>query len=351
VSVDRCQARLVIGIGNSDRGDDGAGRAVVRRLRDLGVPGLEVRESDGEGTSLMAAWEGADEVTLVDACRGAGAPGSVHRIEGGDAEQLTSLSHASTHSFGVAAAVGLARALGRLPSRLVIYAIEGLHFGQGEGLSANVDHAADQVVALVVQHLSRLPPTVTPHVVERRSAAGRCSTRRHEAEGLNEHGDAVLVIAWGNPLREDDGVGWHVLEALRAARPRPGGHVFRLRHAHQLTPELAEPVSHAAGVVFVDARRDGTPGTVRCEPVAPSAGSNPLAHTLGPSGLLLLAEQRYGRAPRAVVISVTGACFAFGEGISPCVRRAIPRALRAVLRQARDWARRSKAAEVTSPGR
>ena len=103
--------------------------------------------------------------------------------------------------------------------------------------------------------------------------AGRAARRRRHAA---RHGgarlsvaevdcpDSVLVIAWGNPLREDDGVAWHVLEGLRALQPRPWLPALRLRHAHQLTPELAECVSRAAGVVFVDARRDGTPGEVRC---------------------------------------------------------------------------------------
>ena len=150
--------------------------------------------------------------------------------------------------------------------------------------------------------------------------------------------DSVLVIAWGNPLREDDGVGWHVVEGLRRLRPRPSLPALHLRHAHQLTPEMAECVSRSAGVVFVDARRDGTPGEVRCEPVEPSAGSNPLAHSLSPQALLLYAEHLYGRAPRAVVVGVTGACFALGEGLSPCVRRALPRAIRAVVRQAKAWA-------------
>ena len=65
----------------------------------------------------------------------------------------------------------------------------------------------------------------------------------------------MLVIAWGNPLREDDTVAWHVLEGLRTLRPRPGLPALHLRHAHQLTPEMAEFVSRAQGVVFVDARR------------------------------------------------------------------------------------------------
>jgi hydrogenase maturation protease len=149
--------------------------------------------------------------------------------------------------------------------------------------------------------------------------------------------DAVLVIAWGNPLREDDAVAWHVLEGLRSLKPRPGLPALHLRHAHQLTPEMAECVSRARGVVFVDARRDGVPGEVRCEEIAPSAGSNPLAHSLSPQALLLYAEQLYGRAPRAVVLSIAGERFGMGEALSPAVRHAVPRAMRAVLRQAKAW--------------
>ena len=100
---------------------------------------------------------------------------------------------------------------------------------------------------------------------------------------------------------------------------------------------MAECVSRATGVVFVDARRDGTPGEVRCEEIAPSAGSNPLAHSLSPQALLLYAEQLYGRAPRAVVLSIAGERFGMGEALSPVVRRAIPRAIRTVLRQAKAW--------------
>jgi hydrogenase maturation protease len=149
--------------------------------------------------------------------------------------------------------------------------------------------------------------------------------------------DAVLVIAWGNPLREDDGVAWHVLEGLRGLRPRPGLPALHLRHAHQLTPEMAECASRAAGVVFVDARREGAPGELRVEPVVPAAGTNPLAHSLSPQGLLLYAEALYGRAPRAVVVTVAGERFGMGETLSPAVQRAVKWAMRAVVRQARAW--------------
>jgi hydrogenase maturation protease len=150
--------------------------------------------------------------------------------------------------------------------------------------------------------------------------------------------EAVLVIAWGNPLREDDAVAWHVLEALRRLQPRQSLPALHLRHAQELTPEMAECVSRAVGVVFVDARREGTPGEVRCDEITPSAGPDPLAHSLSPEALLLYAEQLYGRAPRAVLLSIAGERFGMGESLSPVVRRAIPEAVRIVVRQARAWA-------------
>jgi hydrogenase maturation protease len=143
--------RLVIGVGNPDRGDDGAGRAVARRLMGRNDCAIEVCEGTGEATWLMSAWTGFDDVILVDACRGAGPPGSVHRIGPGEVDRVARLQHASTHSLGVATAIGLARVLGTLPTRLVIYAIEAGHSREGGGLSSEVDHAVHEVVALVMQ--------------------------------------------------------------------------------------------------------------------------------------------------------------------------------------------------------
>jgi hydrogenase maturation protease len=147
-------ARLVIGIGNPDRGDDGAGRVVAQRLRGRNGCVLAVSECTGEAIALMEAWTGFDDVVLVDACRGAGAPGSIHRFT---PAELLRRGHGeprryeSTHGFGVSEAIGLAQALGRLPSGLVIYAIEGGHFRDGTGLSNAVDRAVQELVALLVQ--------------------------------------------------------------------------------------------------------------------------------------------------------------------------------------------------------
>ncbi len=146
--------RLLIGVGNPERGDDGVGRVVAWRLRARNGCVLEVRECSGEATALMEAWTGFDHVTLVDACHGAGPPGSLHRFTAAELEargRCEPRRYESTHGFGVATAIALARALGRLPSDLVIYAIEAGHFQDGNGLSPDVDRAAHELVALLVQ--------------------------------------------------------------------------------------------------------------------------------------------------------------------------------------------------------
>jgi len=94
----------------------------------------------------MTSWTGFDDVVIVDACRGAGPPGSVHRIGPEEVDRMATLQHASTHSLGVAAAIGLARVLGTLPGHLVVYAIEAGHAREGDGLSPEVDQAVQRVV-------------------------------------------------------------------------------------------------------------------------------------------------------------------------------------------------------------
>lgn len=132
----------------------------------------------------------------------------------------------------------------------------------------------------------------------------------------------LLVIGYGNPLREDDGVGWAAAELLRAELPAGRA---RCIACHQLLPELAEPVSQAGLVLFVDARAAGAPGALELRPVAPDAELPAgMTHTFGPGALLALAERLYGRCPPAQLATVAGASFGYGETLSPAVRAALP---------------------------
>lgn len=141
----------VIGIGNQFRGDDGAGIWAARILREANLPGVTVLESSGEGATLMEAWDGFDSVVLVDAMRSSARIGTVRRFDAGaDPLPPNLFSPQSTHAFGVAAAVELARVLNRLPPRLVIYGIEGKSFDNGCGLSPEVEAGGIEAVTLIM---------------------------------------------------------------------------------------------------------------------------------------------------------------------------------------------------------
>jgi hydrogenase maturation protease len=137
-----------------------------------------------------------------------------------------------------------------------------------------------------------------------------------------------LVVGYGNPLRSDDGVGWHVAERL-AGDPRMAG--VEILQRHQLTPELALDVSTAGLVVLVDARSGPPPGTVSIERIepAPSSGTT-WSHHLGPASLVRLARELYGRAGDVQVISVGVASLEVGEVLSPVVEAAADRVVEIV---------------------
>ncbi|HET7856029.1 MAG TPA: hydrogenase maturation protease [Gaiellaceae bacterium] len=146
--------RVVIGTGNAWQGDDGAGLAVARRLRERAPDDVDVVEVEGEPVSLVDAWADAEEVFLVDAVSSGTAPGTVHRVDATDSPLPAELSTASTHTFGVGEAVELARALDRLPGRLVVYGIEAGDLSAGGGLSQEVAAAVDEVVERLGAELS-----------------------------------------------------------------------------------------------------------------------------------------------------------------------------------------------------
>ena len=145
---------LVIGCGNPDRGDDAAGILVVRRLRERGVC---VREHSGDGLALIDVWSQAEYVILIDTIVTGAVPGTISGFLGAEAVLVRSAS-TSSHSFDVASAIELARALDRLPGALKIYGIEGCAFELGTQPQTAVLDAVERVAKLVLAEVQRLEP-------------------------------------------------------------------------------------------------------------------------------------------------------------------------------------------------
>jgi hydrogenase maturation protease len=145
---------VVIGIGNRERGDDAAGPEVASRLGSLEPAGVQVLER-GHALAMLEAWAGAAVAIVVDAaCSGAPA-GTVTCFEAHQRPLPTRWLEDSTHAFGVGQTIELARALGDLPPRVVVYAIEGRWFEPGKGLSPEVEAAVDEVVGCLLDELRR----------------------------------------------------------------------------------------------------------------------------------------------------------------------------------------------------
>jgi hydrogenase maturation protease len=131
---------VVVGVGNPYRHDDGAGPEVARRLLASMPVWVEVVEHDGEPTGLIDAWDDADLAIVVDAVRSHQAsPGAIHRVEVDARIDLHGVPGVSSHGASPGEAVELARALGRLPRRLVLYGIEARTFSPGLGLTPEVE--------------------------------------------------------------------------------------------------------------------------------------------------------------------------------------------------------------------
>ena len=145
--------RLVLGIGNPDRGDDAVGRLIARSLR-MRVPAdVRISEHDGEATALVGELQSARHAWLIDAARSGARPGTIHRIDCSNAELAVPLGTLSSHGFGVAEAIALARALEVLPLQCIVYAVEAADFTSCTGLSREVMQAMEAVAERILAEL------------------------------------------------------------------------------------------------------------------------------------------------------------------------------------------------------
>ena len=138
----------------------------------------------------------------------------------------------------------------------------------------------------------------------------------------------ILVIGYGNPLCGDDGIGPCVVEDMALGNDKAPLDVEYLS-LRQLTPELAEPISRAGAVIFVDATTEGTIGEIRCQELLPPAESTQMtqgAFTHHVSADLLLESARllYGNCPAAYLYTVSGENFKLGDFFSQPVELALP---------------------------
>jgi hydrogenase maturation protease len=160
--------RVCVGLGNRFRGDDRAGLAVAERLRALVPEGIEVVAIEGDPMPLLSILERADLVLIADAVAAEASERSdptaatadaradaIYRFDASDEPVPGAVFGSSTHAFGLAETIELARALGKHKARVVVYGIPGTDFNAGEELTAAVQGHVETTVQRMLADLSR----------------------------------------------------------------------------------------------------------------------------------------------------------------------------------------------------
>lgn len=153
----------------------------------------------------------------------------------------------------------------------------------------------------------------------------------------------LLLLGYGNPDREDDGVAWHILRALTIklglVPPEsyedefPESTQIDFDFQLQLTPEMAEDISSYSYVCFIDAHTGNIPEPVRLIDVESEFQSSPFTHHLTPQSLISMCETIYGKKPDAALLSVLGHRFLFTRELSGETAGLVPQAVALIW----DW--------------
>jgi hydrogenase maturation protease len=147
---------LLIGVGNEYRSDDGVGLIVARKIYEKLIPSVTVKEESGEGAALMEAWQGFQNVIIVDAVSSGAMPGTIFRIDANKETVPIKFFHYSTHAFSVSEAIELARVMNVLPPKIVVYGIEGNNFAAGTTISLLIQQAAQKIIEQIITDIQSL---------------------------------------------------------------------------------------------------------------------------------------------------------------------------------------------------
>jgi hydrogenase maturation protease len=162
----------------------------------------------------------------------------------------------------------------------------------------------------------------------------------------------ILIVAYGNPLRCDDGIAWRAADALEGKLPESQVEILRL---HQLAPEVADSVRQRELVLFVDAAcvddvENTRAGEIRiCEVSGGQTLERPghFSHVYSPAKVLGFVRELYHETPRAFVITMAGENFDHGDNLSAPVTSALPELVTKIQRLIEDVRKKASTTKDT----
>jgi hydrogenase maturation protease len=145
---------VIIGCGNPNRSDDGAGIAVVRKLLEHyreGVPtSVRIFDAGTDGMAVMFMARGATSLIIADASATGGEPGAIYKVPGEELEGKPPDSH-TLHDFRWDHALYAGKQIFRenFPRDVSVYLIEASSLALGLELSEPVAASADRVADMI----------------------------------------------------------------------------------------------------------------------------------------------------------------------------------------------------------
>ncbi len=141
---------IIVGIGNPYRGDDAAGWAVIDGLKETAGSAIKLVKLQGDIAELIDIFAHHKSVYLVDACRSSELVGAWQRIDVHKQPIIEDNPQTSTHGFSLGQAISLAKNLDQLPNKLILYAINGMHYSISDELSPPVAKSVNSVIKAIL---------------------------------------------------------------------------------------------------------------------------------------------------------------------------------------------------------
>ncbi len=153
---------LILGLGNSLRGDDGVGPAVIEKLRnhpDL-PPNVDLVDGGTAGLETAVYLQNRQKVIIIDAADVGCPPGTWRRFTLAEAQLLMGAAQmrGTLHTVGLAEALALAEALDIMPETLIIFGVQPEHVDWELGLSTAVASCIPDLCSQVLKEAQQLGP-------------------------------------------------------------------------------------------------------------------------------------------------------------------------------------------------
>jgi len=142
----------------------------------------------------------------------------------------------------------------------------------------------------------------------------------------NNSSNTKLIIAYGNPYRNDDGVGHYVAREIQEWADEENIDKITIITAYQLDIDMVEDISISEKVFFLDAHVKEYSTELVIEKIEPHKSNGFTTHVFTPSDLVALVIQLYDKEPAGTLISVPGYNFDMGEELTPETKEKADRA-------------------------